>query len=196
LQQLYTTAKSSGQTEEIDSQVFSDYLDQDIVNEAFVLLIIGNNLAYNLVESTDFYIFCQVLNPKAGNVVPKVYSTVEKKITQAFQNHKDIIQEKLQSVLTYIYWKIDIWTSLNNLLLLEITADFVDCKKEKYTKALIVLSEVDSYSRQAQFDTLLPVLQDYNIVQKVGTVIGNNSSTNNTFTQAYKAYLLKEDSIK
>jgi hypothetical protein len=196
LRQLYTTAKSSGQTEEIDSQIFSDYLDQDVVDKALVLLIVGNNLAYNLVESTDFYIFCQVLNPKAGDVVPKAYSTVGKKITQAFQNHKDIVQKKLQSVLTYIYLSIDIWTSPNNLLLLGITADFVDCKEEKYTKALIALPEVDGYSGQAQFDTLLPVLQDYNIVQKVGAVIGDNSSTNDTLARAYKAYLLKEEGMK
>ena len=75
---------------------------------------------------------------------------------------------------------MDIWTSPNNLLLLRITADFVNCEEEKYTKALIALLEVSGYSGQAQFDALLPVIQDYSIVQKVGALIGNNSSTNDT----------------
>jgi hypothetical protein len=32
LQQLYAKAKDSGETEEIDNQDFSEYLDQDIVS--------------------------------------------------------------------------------------------------------------------------------------------------------------------
>jgi hypothetical protein len=150
LRQLYAQAKSSGQTEEIDNQVFLDYLDQDVVDEALVLLIVGNNLAHNLVESTDFHVFCQVLNPKAGDVVPKAHSTVGKKITQAFQNHKDIVRKKLQSALTRIHLSMDIWTSPNNLLLIRITADFVDCEEEKHTKALIALPEVDGHSGQEE----------------------------------------------
>ena len=43
---------------------------------------------------------------------------------------------------------MDIWTALNNLLILGITADFVDCKDKKHTKALIALIEVDGHSRE------------------------------------------------
>jgi hypothetical protein len=75
---------------------------------------------------------------------------------------------------------MDIWTTLNKLLFLGITADFVDCEDEKHTKALIALPEVAGYNGKNQFKALLPVLQDYGIVQKVGAAIGNNSTTNDT----------------
>jgi hypothetical protein len=95
LQQLYIKANDSGETEEIDNQVFLLYLDKDIVIKALVLLIVSNNLSYRLVESPDFYVFCQVLNPKASDVVPQAHSTVGKKILEAFSNHKDVIRKKL-----------------------------------------------------------------------------------------------------
>ena len=91
LQQLYAQAKDSGQTEEIDNQVFSDYLNQDVVYEALVSLIVNNNLSHSLVESSDFHVFCQVLNPKASDVVPQAHSTVRKKIFEAFSTHKDVV---------------------------------------------------------------------------------------------------------
>ena len=47
-----------------------------------------------------------------------------------------------------------------------------------------------------QFTTLLLVLQDYGIVRKLGAVVSDNSSTNNTLCQAIEAYLLKEELIE
>jgi hypothetical protein len=70
------------------------YLNKDIVIKAFVLLIVSNNLSYRLVKSPDFYVFCQVLNLKASDVVPQAHSIVGKKILEAFLNHKDVVQKK------------------------------------------------------------------------------------------------------
>ena len=112
-----------------------------------------------------------------------VYQTIKTKIIQAFQDHSDIVRKKLQLVLTYIHLSIDIWTSPNQKLLLGITADFVDCKKERYVKALLVLRPVEGHSGQAQYDVLIPVLQEYSIIRKLRAIVGDNSTTNNTLTQ-------------
>ena len=40
LRELYNRAESSGQTEEINTYIFSRQLDPDIVNKALILLII------------------------------------------------------------------------------------------------------------------------------------------------------------
>ena len=101
-------------------------------------------------------------------------------ITQAFQTYKDTIQKKLQSVLSSIHLFIDIQTSLNRHLLLVVTADFVNYTEEKHVKALLALCTVKGYSGEKQFAVLLFMLQDYSIVQKLGAVVADNSSTNNT----------------
>jgi hypothetical protein len=66
-----------------------------VVYKTLVLLIISNNLSYRLVELSNFYVFCQVLNPKASDMVLQAHSIVRKKIFKAFLNHKDVIQKKL-----------------------------------------------------------------------------------------------------
>jgi hypothetical protein len=50
LQQLYLRAESSGQIEEINTQVFQKHLDQDIIDEALVLLIVVQNLPFRIVK--------------------------------------------------------------------------------------------------------------------------------------------------
>ncbi len=50
LKELYLQAESSGQTSEINTQVFRKQLDQDIINEALVLLIVVRNLPFSAVK--------------------------------------------------------------------------------------------------------------------------------------------------
>jgi hypothetical protein len=69
----------------------------------------------------------------------------------------------------------------NKHLLLAVTADFVDCTEEKHMKALLALRKVKGHSGELQFAVLLLVLYDYDIIQKLGAVVADNSTTNDTF---------------
>ena len=84
---------------------------------------------------------------------------------------------------------------MNSHFLLTVTADFVDCTEEKYMKTFLVLQIVKDYSEKKQFAVLLSVLQDYDIVQKLETVITDNSDINNIFCQEIEAYLLNKKNL-
>ena len=58
LKELYHQAESSGQTSEIDTQVFRKQLDQDVINEALVSLIVVQNLPFTAVEWPELHAFC------------------------------------------------------------------------------------------------------------------------------------------
>jgi hypothetical protein len=195
LQQLYLRADLSGQTEEIDAQVFRKYLNQDTINEALVSLIVVRSLPFRTVEWPEFHTFCQVLNPESSDFITTAHSQVRKKIEESFASHKDIVRRKLQSAISSIHLSLDVWTSSNGLLLLGIVAHFVDCL-EKYFKALIALRTIANHSGDEQFSVLLPVLQDYGIVRKFGAIVGDNASTNDTLCAAAEEYLLEEEEIE
>jgi hypothetical protein len=155
LEQLYLRAELLGQTEEIDAQVFLKQLNQDIIDEALVSLIVVRNLPFQMVEWLEFQAFCQALNPKSDSFITIAHSQIGRKIKEAWQTHKDTIQKKLQSALSSIHLSVDLWTSPNRHLLLVVNADFVDCIKEKYVKALLALCLVKGYGGEEQFDILL-----------------------------------------
>ena len=180
LEQLYLRATLSDQTEAIDAQVFQKHLDQNTINEALVSLIVVRNLPFRMVEWPEFHTFCQVLNPKSASFITTAHSQIGRKIRDAWQTHKDTVRKKLQSALSSIHLSVDIWTSPNRLLLLAVTADFVDCIEERHVKALLALRTVEGHSGEEQFAVLLPVLQDYDIIKKLRTIITDNSDINNT----------------
>jgi hypothetical protein len=67
--------------------------------------------------------------------------------------------------------------------------------EEKHQKTLLRLRLVASYSGEAQFDVVLPIIQEYSIIRKLRAIIGDNSSTNDTLCRAIEAYLLKEEDL-
>ena len=91
LKELYNRAELSGQTEEIDSRVFSRQLDLDVINEALVSLIVVRNLPFRAVEWPEFHAFCQVLNPQSKGMVTTAHSQVAKKIEESWNCHKDTV---------------------------------------------------------------------------------------------------------
>ena len=108
MKELYHQAESSGQTSEIDTQVFRKQLDQDVINEALVSLIVVRNLPFSTVEWPEFHTFCQVLNPESKDFVTTTHSQVKNKIEKAYEIHKDTVRKKLQSALTSIHLLVDI----------------------------------------------------------------------------------------
>ena len=53
-----------------------------------------------------------------------------------------------------------------------------------------------NHSGAKQFTTLLPILQDYGIVQKLGSIVSDNASLNDTFCQSISTYLKEEKGIE
>jgi len=137
-----------------------------------------------------------VLNLESSDFITTVHSQVTKKIEQSWQTHKDIVRKKLQSAVSSIHLSLDIWTSPNRLLLLGICAHFINYSQEKRLKALLALHTVANHSGDKQFATLLPVLKDYGIVRKLGSIVCDNATSNDTLCRTVEAYLREEEDIE
>jgi hypothetical protein len=159
-----------------------------------VSLIVVRGLAFRAVEWPELHVLCQTLNPEAKDFIVTAHSTVAKKIEDSWICHQDVVRRKLQSAISSIHIIVDIWTAAGGQLLLAIVAQFVPREDEILVRALIGLREVLGHSGEDQFTVLLPVLENYSIVRKVGALVGDNASTNDTFARQIQAHLaMKED---
>ena len=57
---------------------------------------------------------------------------------------------------------------------------------------LIGLPEVLSHHGEKQFETFLPILEEFNIVRKIGAVTGDNLGTNDTLCRNLATHLSTE----
>jgi hypothetical protein len=187
---------STGQTQQLDVQVLQKVLDKDVIDEALVTLIVVRDLPFCIVEWPEFHAFFRVLNPEAKSNIITTHSEVAKKVEKLWLSHKDVVRKKLQSAVSSIHLSLDIWTSPNRLLLLGICAHFVDRSQEKRLKALLALRTVANHSGDEQFATLLPVLKDYGIVRKLGSIVCDNATSNDTLCRTVEAYLREEENIE
>jgi hypothetical protein len=54
---------------------------------------------------------------------------------------------------------------------------------------------VSGHAGEDQFDELLPLLKEYDIFHKLGAIVGNNASTNDTLCRVIQRYLKEEKGL-
>ena len=163
-----------------------------MINEALLTLIVVRNLPFAIVEWPEFHTLCQALNSQSEGVITTAHSTITNKLKGCWTNHKDVVRRDLQSAISNIHISLDIWTSPNHHLLLAICAHYTT-HLLKRQKALLALCTVAGHSGQNQFNVLLPVLQDYGVIRKLGAIVADNASPNNTLCEIIEDHMLLEE---
>ena len=67
--------------------------------------------------------------------------------------------------------------------------------QDRFRNILIALRTVVGHSGSNQWETLRPVLEDYGIMENIGTLIGDNSTTNDTLCRLMANHLGAEYQI-
>jgi hypothetical protein len=167
------------------------YLNQDTIDEALISLAVIRSLPSRFVEWPEFRSLCRALNPQSLKFLP-THSQLEKKIDASFTYHKDIVRRLVQSAISRIHLSVNIWTSPDRHLLLAICGHGVD-HLEKHFKALLALCEVPNHTGAELFTHVLSVLEDYGIARKLGAIVCDNATTNDTLCHMVEDHLLEED---
>jgi hypothetical protein len=185
----------NGEAEKFDTEVLEACFNKSVITEALISLIVIQNLSFALVEWPEFHTFCQALNRASEGKITTSHSGVYNHIKEAWGKHKDIIRQALQVALSHIHISLDIWTSPNQWLLLAICAHFTTCDHKKQ-KALLALKKVPGHSGEDQFSILFPVLEDYDIVQKLGAIIADNAASNNVLCRIIQSHFEDQLNLK
>jgi hypothetical protein len=113
MRQLYQQAGANSEREEFDTEILEACLDTSVITEALITLIVVRNLSFTLVEWPEFHTLCQVLNRASKGKITTSHSGVANKVKEAWDKHKDVVQQSLQAALSHIHISLDIWTSPN-----------------------------------------------------------------------------------
>ena len=93
---------------------------------------------------------------------------------------QDQLKIILQSISSQIYLSFDLWTSLNSLPLLAVVGHWIS-ESAKAVSLLLGLRYVKGqHSGENISQAVLSVIQDFNIQDKVGYLVLDNASNNNT----------------
>jgi hypothetical protein len=188
---------TNGRTkEDLQSTIFRSYLDKDVCRKALVRLIVSGRLPLTIVEWPIFHAFTGVLNPNAKDVLPTSHNTVRADILSNWENEKVILQNQLRTAVSKINISLDIWTSPNRLLFLGIVAHYVRKDTQYLSKTLLGLRQIQAHSGEAQWDVLRTVLKEYQLLDDLGVIIGDNASTNDTLCRTISEWFRENREIE
>jgi hypothetical protein len=156
-------------------------LDATRFRKALVMFFVMCNIAFNVVESP----YCQelLLACSAGALEPFLVhasNTLKRWILEEFEKKKLEIKNELATARSRIHISFDLWSSPNSLALCGIVAHYLD-KELKARSYLIGLRRVKgAHSGENIAEAMIPVLEELQIVSKLGFFICDNASNNDT----------------
>jgi hypothetical protein len=172
-----------------------DYLNQQKVRKALLLMIILNRLPLHLVETPSFHAYNKTLNPCADNVVPVAHNTIRADIINEFALWKETVKNDLHNKRSNLHVALDIWTSPNRILFIAIVGYYIPQKSNKVIKRLLALKEIVGHAGEEQWVVLKEMLKEFGCLSTLGVVIGDNATTNDKLCRIIGQYMTRELSI-
>jgi hypothetical protein len=189
LQKLYQQLKQANETSTFDEKILQQAIDRDTFKQCLIDLVIVRSLSLSILTWPEFHMLCKALNPGSIASIPTSHQTMRNWIQESYHIKKDLVRRTVQSAKSPIHLSVDAWTSPNNLLTMAICGQFVDSDNQLQT-ILLALRTIEGHAGDVQFEQgLLPVLDDYKIVRKVGAIVGDNSGTNDVLCRTLSQYL-------
>jgi hypothetical protein len=177
--------KSKRTNEEVAEDLFRSFLmeNKEKIKRGLVEFLVENRSPFHMVEKASLGTLLSLFNPCAKEVLPTSHNTLAKYTVKSFNHQKELIRKLLKESSTRIHLSADIWTSPNNYLTLGLVGSFVqigDDEIPRRVRVLLGLQEVAGHSGENQARVIAPILEEFDIMDKIGCIMGDNSGTNDT----------------
>ncbi|KAK9286316.1 hypothetical protein L1049_014706 [Liquidambar formosana] len=166
-------SQSVGQGGDSSSNLTSWKFDQEVSRNALARMIIIDELPFKHVEREGFRYFVQTLNPKF-KFVGRL--TVANDCLQLYANEKIKLKEFLNNSVERVSLTTDLWTSLQNISYMCLTAHFIG-KDWKLHKRILNFCVVSSHKGEAIGNAVELCLSHWGI-ENVSTITVDNASSN------------------
>lgn len=108
-------------------------------------------------------------------------NTIQSWIIQKYKKQKSYLNEViLRQTCSSVHISFDLWTSSSNTAYFDVICHFIDVNKQLRTELLAVRHIQAEHSRKNQARSILPVLEEYSLKEKLGYFITDNASSNDT----------------
>jgi hypothetical protein len=159
-------------------------LDGDVIEVLYIKFISACNMPLRLVECPEFRAFLSYLNEDIDRWLPTSHNTVRTWVLRQFQIEKDKIKLQLENAKTKIHLSLDIWTSPNNKPILGVIAHYIS-SSGALEYIILAMKEIEgNHKGENLAPVLIDVISDWQIAQKLGYIVMDNASNNDTMMQA------------
>ena len=154
--------------------------DLDVFKELLIRWIVCCHIAFFQMENDYFREFLFYLAPWLSDLLPKAANTIRKWVKDAFSTRKEILKKDLNEARSCISVSFDVWTAPSCICIVGLVAHFID-KTGKRRSTVLGLRELHgSHTGENLAATLLNLFNEYDIQTRIGFIMADNASNNDT----------------
>lgn len=146
--------------------------------------MIKKHISYSQVEDETFREFvasCSMGAISAESILPRSGNTIRNWIMEEYKKQKLYLDEViLRQACSSVHISFDLWTTSNNTAYVDVICHFIDAKRQLRTLLLAVRDIKGDPSGKNQARSIIPVLEEYSLKEKLGYFITDNASSNDT----------------
>jgi hypothetical protein len=150
------------------------------IRELSLGLLINTNVPFSFFSDTFFQQLAWQLDPHLADQIPWSRQSMGRLLDDTYKSKKDEIKQELSDALTKIHLEFDLWTSPNRHAVMAVTAHFLDRQGKHQSRLLALRRQLGCHSGESLAVTLGQVVREWKIEDRVGTVISDNASSNDS----------------
>ncbi|KAK5995167.1 Putative AC9 transposase-like protein [Cladobotryum mycophilum] len=154
------------------------------LEELLLAFLINNDLPFSVFEDPYIREFSYQLEPDVTSQISWSRTRQRHSLKSLFNSKKGIIQAEMHNAITRIHLGFDLWTSPNRLAIMAVTGHFLDHSGKQQQRLLALRQQSGAHTGENLANTLLQAIQDWDINNRIGTVISDNASNNDTCTRS------------
>lgn len=151
--------------------------DREEWKNRYLEWLVSSNQSLRQASSDKLRVLLSFQNPIVEPLVPQSHHTARDWLVNAFTAAKPHIIESLQKARSTITISFDHWLADNELDLLGVVAHYLDKELELKTVLLALKPTYGHHGEELQ-ETLLAVLREYKIGDKIGYFVADNAGNN------------------
>jgi hypothetical protein len=172
--------------------LLASLVKKDIVFKALACLIVARNLLYNCIKWPELCSLLIIYNPAINPILINSHTTIPFIIKQSYKERKAEVKAEMRDSEHQIHLSIDGWSAPNRRKYLAVCSHFVnrDGDLKKYTIGLKEMAAGTGGDEQAA--VLIQVIQDFEITDKLGYIVGDNHTSNDKLCRKLEEHFISE----
>ncbi|KFA67601.1 hypothetical protein S40285_09719, partial [Stachybotrys chlorohalonatus IBT 40285] len=156
-----------------------------IVQELSLGLLINSNIPFSFFTDPFFEQLVWQLDPHLSGQIPWSRQSICRLLDDVYKSKRDQVKQELLDALTKIHLGFDLWTSPNRYAIMAVTAHFLDHQGHHQSRLLAFRRQLGYHSGDNLAVTLSQIVREWEIEDRVGTVISDNASSNDNCLQHF-----------
>ncbi|KEY70678.1 hypothetical protein S7711_10324, partial [Stachybotrys chartarum IBT 7711] len=156
-----------------------------IVQELSLGLLINGNIPFSFFTDPFFEQLVWQLDPHLSGQIPWSRQSMSRLLDDVYKSKRDQVKQELLDALTKIHLGFDLWTSPNRYAIMAVTAHFLDRQGHHQSRLLAFRRQLGCHSGDNLAVTLSQIVREWEIEDRVGTVISDNASSNDNCLQHF-----------